>query len=127
MPSGNVGISGRTIAAISDDRMNGRAVIDASGLVVSPGFIDLHAHGQTPETYRFQARDGVTTALELEVGTGDIAAWYAARKSGALYQLRSQHRPHSCAHGGAARSRAHSFLPAMALIARHRRRKSRRS
>ena len=80
----NVGISGRTIAAISADRLNGRTVIDASGLVVSPGFIDLHAHGQTPETYRFQARDGVTTAFELEVGSGDIAAWYAARKSGAL-------------------------------------------
>ena len=79
-----MGISGRTIAAISADRLNGRTVVDASGLVVSPGFIDLHAHGQTPETYRFQARDGVTTALELEVGTGDIAAWYAARKSGAL-------------------------------------------
>ena len=80
----NVGISGRTIAAISADRLNGRTSIDASGLVVSPGFIDLHAHGQTPETYRFQARDGVTTALELEVGSGDIAAWYGARKSGAL-------------------------------------------
>ena len=80
----NVGISGRTIAAISADRLNGRTVIDASGLVVSPGFIDLHAHGQTPETYRYQARDGVTTAFELEVGSGDIAAWYAARKSGAL-------------------------------------------
>ena len=79
----NVGVNGGTIAAISDDRMSGRAVIDASGLVVSPGFIDLHAHGQTPETYGYQARDGVTTALELEVGTGDIAAWYNARKNGA--------------------------------------------
>ena len=64
--------------------MTGRATIDAAGLVVSPGFIDLHAHGQTPETYRFQARDGVTTALELEVGTGDIERWYAERKAGRL-------------------------------------------
>jgi len=80
----NVGVNGGTIAAISGERLNGRTVIDASGLVVSTGFIDLHAHGQTPETYRYQARDGVTTALELEVGAGDIAAWYAARKSGAL-------------------------------------------
>jgi N-acyl-D-aspartate/D-glutamate deacylase len=80
----NIGISGRTIAAISADPLTGRAIIDAAGLVVAPGFIDLHAHGQTPETYRFQARDGVTTALELEVGTGDIDRWYAERKAGRL-------------------------------------------
>ena len=80
----NIGISGRTIAAISADPLTGRAIIDAAGLVVAPGFIDLHAHGQTPETYRFQARDGVTTALELEVGTADIDRWYAERKSGRL-------------------------------------------
>ena len=80
----NVGISGRKIVAISPDRLTGRATIDAAGLVVSPGFIDLHAHGQTPETYAFQARDGVTTAFELEVGTSDIGAWYAARKAGRL-------------------------------------------
>lgn len=80
----NIAVRGGTIAAITAERLEARTVIDASGLVVSPGFIDLHAHGQTPETYRFQARDGVTTALELEVGSGDVAAWYAARKSGAL-------------------------------------------
>src|SRR5687768_2978662 len=80
----NIGISGRTIAAISADPLTGRATIDAAGLVVAPGFIDLHAHGQTPEGYRFQARDGVTTALELEVGTADIERWYAERKSGRL-------------------------------------------
>ena len=80
----NIGISGRTIAAISAEPLTGRSAIDAAGLVVAPGFIDLHAHGQTPETYRFQARDGVTTALELEVGTADIERWYAERKSGRL-------------------------------------------
>src|SRR5918994_7183973 len=80
----NVGISGRTIAAISADPLTGRAIIDAAGLVVAPGFIDLHAHGQTPETYRFQVRDGVTTALELEVGTAEIERWYAERTSGRL-------------------------------------------
>jgi N-acyl-D-aspartate/D-glutamate deacylase len=80
----SVGIRGRKIVAISSDRLTGRATIDAAGLVVSPGFIDLHAHGQTPETYAFQARDGVTTALELEVGTSDIGAWYGARKAGRL-------------------------------------------
>src|SRR5687767_1165263 len=80
----HIGISGRTIAAMSADPLSGRATINAAGLVVTPGFIDLHAHGQTPETYRFQARDGVTTALELEVGTADVERWYGERKSGRL-------------------------------------------
>jgi N-acyl-D-aspartate/D-glutamate deacylase len=59
-------------------------VIDARGLVVSPGFIDLHQHGQDEENYRFKAMDGVTTALELEVGTGDVDAWYAQREQKSL-------------------------------------------
>ena len=80
----DVGVTNGTIAAISEQPLSGRQTVDAHGLVVSPGFIDLHSHGQTPETYRYQARDGVTTALELEVGAADIDAWYAARASGAL-------------------------------------------
>lgn len=76
----NVGISGGTIKAISASRLDGRTVIDAKGLVVSPGFIDLHQHGQNDENYRFKAMDGVTTALELEVGTGDVDRWYAERE-----------------------------------------------
>ncbi len=80
----NVAIDDGKIVAVSQERLAGRAIIDAAGLVVSPGFIDLHAHGQTPETYAYQARDGVTTALELELGTADIEAWYAERKAGRL-------------------------------------------
>jgi len=65
-----------------DQALQGRDTVDARGLVVAPGFIDLHAHGQTPETYRFYALDGVTTALELEVGTSDVDAWYRERSAG---------------------------------------------
>jgi len=75
----NVGISNGRIAAVTPDRITGRTTIEAKGLVVSPGFIDLHAHQQTPETYRFQARDGVTTSFELELGTSEVDAWYASR------------------------------------------------
>jgi dihydroorotase len=79
-----VGIQGGKIAAISAQPLQGRVVVDAKGLVVAPGFIDLHSHGQSPENYRFKARDGVTTALELEVGASPVAAWYAAREGKAL-------------------------------------------
>jgi N-acyl-D-aspartate/D-glutamate deacylase len=76
----NLGISNGTIKIISSNTLRGRTVINARGLVVSPGFIDLHQHGQDEENYRFKAMDGVTTALELEVGTGDVDAWYAQRE-----------------------------------------------
>jgi len=75
----NIGISNGRIVTITSDPLTGRATIDAAGLVTSPGFIDLHAHQQTAETYRYQARDGVTTAFELELGTSDVDGWYAAR------------------------------------------------
>ena len=80
----NVGIRHGRIAAVTSRPVRGRDTIDAHGLVVAPGFIDLHAHGQTPETYRLQSLDGVTTALELEVGTGNIPAWYQERSAGRL-------------------------------------------
>lgn len=76
----HVGINGNKIAAISASPLRGGTVVDVKGLVVAPGFIDLHSHGQTPENYGFKARDGVTTALELEVGVGPVAQWYAERQ-----------------------------------------------
>src|SRR5262249_33708098 len=57
---------------------------DAKGLVIAPGFIDLHSHGQDDENYRYKAMDGVTTALEMEVGVSPIAKWYADREGKAL-------------------------------------------
>ena len=79
-----VGIRGNKIAAISARPLRGRTVIDAKGLVIAPGFIDLHSHGQDDENYRYKARDGVTTALEMEVGVSPVAAWYAKREGNAL-------------------------------------------
>src|SRR6266542_2228220 len=78
----NIGLTGGRIAIITTHAIGGRDTVDARGLVVAPGFIDLHAHGQTPETYRFYSLDGVTTALELELGTADVAAWYRERSAG---------------------------------------------
>jgi dihydroorotase len=79
-----VGVSGGKIAAVSQTPIRGRETIDAKGLVVAPGFIDLHSHGQTPENYRFKAKDGVTTALEMEVGVWPVAPWYREREGKAL-------------------------------------------
>ena len=80
----NLGITNGKIKSISRERLNGRDTIDARGLVVSPGFIDLHQHGQDEENFRFKALDGVTSALELEVGTGDVDAWYDSRAGKSL-------------------------------------------
>ncbi len=80
----NVGIRGGKIAIITASRISGKQSINARGLVVAPGFIDLHSHGQTPENYAFKARDGVTTALEMEVGVWPVLPWYAAREGKSL-------------------------------------------
>ena len=46
----DIGIVGRTISAISRDRLSGTKTIDATGLVVAPGFIDytLSLHDALP-------------------------------------------------------------------------------
>jgi N-acyl-D-aspartate/D-glutamate deacylase len=79
-----IGIRGKQIAAISAAPLQGRTVVDVRGLVVAPGFIDLHSHGQDDENYHFKAHDGVTTALELEIGVSPVAPWYQSREGKAL-------------------------------------------
>jgi N-acyl-D-aspartate/D-glutamate deacylase len=80
----NIGIAGGAIRAMTAEALRGRDTIDASGLVVAPGFIDLHQHAQDSAAYRVEVLDGTTTALELEGGTVDIDRWYDERAGKAL-------------------------------------------
>lgn len=77
----DVGIAGDRIAAIASGLPPGGREIDAAGLIVAPGFIDLHAHGQSIPADRMQAFDGVTTALELEVGVLPVDRWYDSQQA----------------------------------------------
>jgi len=72
----DVAVDAGTITAVGRDLGDAAKVIDAGGLVVAPGFIDLHAHGQSLPADRMQAFDGVTTTLELELGVWPVARWY---------------------------------------------------
>ena len=80
----DVGVRKDRIARISTEPLNGLRVIDARGLVVAPGFIDLHQHQQDAKTCRLKALDGVTSALELETGVPDIGKFIEARRGKAL-------------------------------------------
>jgi N-acyl-D-aspartate/D-glutamate deacylase len=80
----NVGIRDGKIVEISSNALEARTTLDAQNLVVAPGFIDLHQHGQNPAIDPLKIADGVTTALELENGAADIDTWYSARERNAL-------------------------------------------
>jgi hypothetical protein len=80
----NVGIRDGKIVRISSEALGGRRVIRAGGLVVAPGFIDLHQHGQEMESQRVKALDGVTTALELEIGAPDVAPFLKTKQGHSL-------------------------------------------
>ncbi|HKC12188.1 MAG TPA: amidohydrolase family protein [Vicinamibacteria bacterium] len=107
----NVGIRDGKIVRISSEALSGRRVIQVGGLVVAPGFIDLHQHGQDLISQRVKALDGITMALELEIGAPNVAQFLRAKEG------------HSLIHYGTAAShvaaRALSFgapLPAGAIL-----------
>ena len=77
----NVAVADGHIARVSTEPLTGARTIDAHGLVVAPGFIDLHQHGQDEASGVLKAYDGVTSALEMEIGAPDVKA-FLTRKSG---------------------------------------------
>ncbi|HUM04438.1 MAG TPA: amidohydrolase family protein [Terriglobales bacterium] len=80
----NVGITGGKIARIAAEPLQGKRVVDATGLVVAPGFIDIHQHGQEIASQRVKALDGVTTALEMEIGVTDVAQFLKLKEGHSL-------------------------------------------
>ncbi len=78
----NVGVKDGKIAVITKDKITGKETIDATGLVVAPGFIDTHWHYDRPWSNKLALRDGRTTVLDLEIGTHGpyIDKWYRERK-----------------------------------------------
>lgn len=72
----NVGIVNGRIVSISSEPMTGREVIDVSGLIVAPGFIDLHVHGMGHTEQLYKIYDGVTSFFELEIGIPFQKAWH---------------------------------------------------
>lgn len=79
----DVAVQGGKVRAIGG-RYRGRDTIDAAGLVVAPGFIDLHQHAQHPLAWAVEAAAGITSAFELEDGTGDVDRWYDERAGKAV-------------------------------------------
>ena len=73
----DVGIDGVSVTGVGD-RLDGATILDVGGLVVAPGFVDLHSHAQTLPGQRLQACDGVTTALDLEAGRAPVELAYAS-------------------------------------------------
>ncbi|HVR23918.1 MAG TPA: amidohydrolase family protein [Candidatus Polarisedimenticolia bacterium] len=80
----NVGIREGKVVRISSEALNGLRVVHAGGLVIAPGFIDLHQHGQDLASQRVKALDGVTTALELEIGAPDVAQFLKSKQGHSL-------------------------------------------
>jgi hypothetical protein len=81
----NVGIKDGKIAVITKDKIKGKETVDATGLVVAPGFIDGHQHCIEPYAYRLMLRDGRTTIMDLEVGAHGpkLDEWYKRREGNA--------------------------------------------
>jgi N-acyl-D-aspartate/D-glutamate deacylase len=73
----DVAVTGGRVTAVGAGLPAGAETLDATGLVVAPGFIDLHSHVHSIAGHRLQAFDGVTSALDLEAGCSPVGRAYA--------------------------------------------------
>ena len=73
----NVGIDGGTILTVSQGLLKGTNSIDATDMVVSPGFIDLLSYEPDDKGVTFKIEDGVTTNLGMHGINNDAKAFFS--------------------------------------------------
>jgi N-acyl-D-aspartate/D-glutamate deacylase len=90
---GDVALKGDKIVAIGTFEVAGSPrVIDVKGLIVAPGFIDLHTHSDYPLTREITRQNlaylmqGVTTVVTGNCGSGphEVAAWMRELEKGGI-------------------------------------------
>lgn len=72
----NVGVRAGQIAAITVELIRGRNEIDATGLIVAPGFVDILASVRPAREAQIQkVSDGVTTSFGMHGGPLEVATY----------------------------------------------------
>ena len=82
-PGIDVGIAGGRIAALDRiDGVNAANVIDAAGLAVAPGFIDVHVHSELARLGGVDQFAGVLDGVTTELMSPDGFSWRPCRRIG---------------------------------------------
>jgi N-acyl-D-amino-acid deacylase len=90
---GDLAIKGDRIVAVGKVAVAGKAkILDGSGLIIAPGFIDLHTHSDTALTLAATKANlsyltqGLTTAVTGNCGFGpaDVAAYFKTMEEGGI-------------------------------------------
>jgi len=73
----NIGIENNIISKITTNDLNGKEIIDASGLVVAPGFIDMLSFNPNYIGAKYKIGDGVTTNLSMHGCSNDFNKFFS--------------------------------------------------
>jgi|TARA_B100001079_G_scaffold258501_1_gene256794 N-acyl-D-aspartate/D-glutamate deacylase len=73
----NIGVNNGQIVEVTRKKIKAKEVVNASGFVVVPGFIDILAtYPNQDESAIFKVTDGVTSIVSMHGGPVDIRKWY---------------------------------------------------
>ncbi len=76
----NVGIQNGTVSVITNAKLKGKQVIDATGLVVAPGFIDNLSYNPNRVGVWRKIGDGITANFLMHGGSAYPEKWYKTYK-----------------------------------------------